>query len=400
MPAICLYFRAHQSVALKKISFFEFGQDPDLIDRPQSYENLHKRLNQLYIPVFSTLRDMISDHRGIFHLSFSISGILSEQIHKYFPHHYSQLVEFMQMKEIEVIASTYYHSCASAYSLNEFRTQLIFQLEKISEIKAKRSNFFCNADLTYHSAMGGTIYGLDLRGVFFRSPEKRNVSNDSINSIYHDPGYKNLKLIPVDERFQEVFRKGPFLKKRESKALLLSMVSDIIQNPASMIVFPIDLDDPASPRTGIKSRLNFIKQFVDLSLATEKITFPKPSQILEGNIDTKKLFIPNPVNQKRDPLGYPSILREEALRVLFSLEQKIKKTKNRHLLFLWRILQSQDLLKKLNREISEEKNSTTIQPEVPSPHEAYLDFMNALSSLDIFTQKVIEGSVDPFQHNP
>jgi alpha-amylase len=390
MPAICLYFRAHQSVALKKISFFEFGQDPDLIDHPQNYKNLHKRLNQLYIPAFSTLRAMISNHRGAFHLSFSMSGILLEQIHKYFPHHYTQLVEFMQLKEIEVIASTFYHSCASACSLNEFRMQLILQLKKISEITPKRSNYFCNADLSYHSAMGETIYGLGLKGVFFRPWEKKNAADDSIYSIYHDPGFKNLKLIPADEKFQEAVRKGPFQKSSEAKALSVSMVSDIIEHPASLMVFPIDLDDPAIPVTGIKSRLNFIKQFVELSLATEKITFRNPSQFLEGNINTKKLFIRNPVHQKIDPSGYDSVLRKEALRYLYSLEQKIKTTNDRHLLHLWRILQSHDHLKKLSRERSQEKKRTTIQLEAPSPHEAYLDFMNALSALDIYAQKKIE----------
>ncbi len=206
-------------------------------------------------------------------------------------------------------------------------------------------------------------------------------------------------LIPVDEKLTEGFRKGALPKRSESEYILEKMISDIIRHPTTRRVILIDLDDPTFPDTGIKGRLNFIKQFVDFSLATGKITFIRPSQLLESSADIKKLIIAQPAIQKKKQLQYEYILREEALRYLYNLEQKIKKTEDKHLQFLWRILQSMDHLQKISREGYLQKNHNRNQPDTSSPHERYVDFMNVLSAFDIYVNNRIERSAHPFHHD-
>ncbi len=400
MPGICFYFRAHQPIALKRISFFEFGQPPDLVDHAQNYRNLQKYIEGIYFPAFTMLQDLIVTYRDAFHFSLSVSGILLDQLDLYYPRYHSHLQDFMRSDQIELISTTYFHSCAHAYSADEFISQLLLYKEKILGFTGKGMNIFCNADSTYHSGLAENINRQQIKGVILRNPTRRRAGKKSPDLLYCDSRNENLKLFLINQKYSEVFRKGPFSSKKKSSGLLKKMLDEIAQRPASLIMIQIDLEDSNIPYTDFKNRLDFIKQFIDLSLSTGKIDFLNPSEILDRTDPAETFFVHEPENRKSTGSETMNIIKKEAFRYLYSLEEKIKRTGLQDLIYLWRAMQSIDHIRKFGEKEITKRDLSSEKWPLSTPHEIYLDYMNALSALDIYAQNRMDHSSDLFHHNP
>lgn len=384
MPGICLYFRIHQPVAIRKVSFFDFGSTPDLIDRKKNSNKLKNRLDQVYLPAFSMLRNLISKHKGAVQLALSVNGMLLDQISHFSPSYYKEIRDFMNQEEIEIIASSYFHSLASLASQDEFRIQVNLEKKKILEVTGNEPVFFCNPDLSFRTSMLTILRDLQMNGIFIRSQSDSQLKSGQGPFIYNHPKVKNVWFFPVYEAFSEKFIRGALLPRRESNRLITEMVDKIGAGGSSPVVLLIDPDSPAGTEIDIIKSMDFLKHFVDRCLITEGADFWLPSQYLKNPHKNQKRFAVERMIPDSGHKHKRNILVKEAMRYLYSLEKRIKSRKDQDLLFQWRILQSYDHLQKLEQTDSLQGIRSPGSEESLTPHEAYLDFMNALTALDIY----------------
>lgn len=384
MPDFCLYFRIHQPVAIRKVSFFDFGSAPDLIDQKKQNNKLKRRLNQIYLPAFSILSDLISKYKGDFQLALSVNGILLDQISHFFPSHYKEIRDLMNLEEIEMIASTYFHSLASVGSLDEFRIQVTLEKKKILESTGKEPFIFCNPDMSVETSMLTILKDLRMNGILFGTRSEKQKKREPRPFVYVHPKIKNIGFLPVCETFSETFVKGAILPKCESEKLITEMVDEIRRGWNIPVVLLIDLDGPAGSEISISKRMDFLKRFVDRSLNTGEIHFQLPSQLIGNPEGIQERIVVDRLVLENDPLQKMNMLVKEAMRYLYSLEKRIKRSKDQNLLFQWRILQSYDYLQKFNRTGGQQGGEFSGSEASITPHETYLDFMNALTALDIY----------------
>ena len=80
-------------------------------------------------------------------------------------------------------------------------------------------------------------------------------------------------------------------------------------------------------------------------------------------------------------------MQKEALRFLYSIEEKIQTNSSKDIIEKWRQLQSVEHIKWMGEQISLEKELPLKSP-YKQPHDAYLNLMNAISSVDIFNNSI------------
>jgi hypothetical protein len=138
--------------------------------------------------------------------------------------------------------------------------------------------------------------------------------------------------------------------------------------------------------------LYLLKEFVKISLYSKKIDFMSPSTILKKLEPHDSISIPESVPHSGSTFKNSEVLRKEALRYLYSLEDKIKKTSDPDLLYQWRILQSSDHIMNIieDEDLIEGKLSHRLSSAM---HERFQNYMNALSCLDIHAHNILKNSI-------
>jgi len=393
MPAVCFHFKAHLPIHFKKISFFELGKSPDLIDHQKNYRHLRQKLENIYLPVFSMFHDLITTTRGDFHFSVSLSGTLLDQIEKHFSWFYRDLSDIVKLEETEMIASTYFHSMAYKYSFEEFMDQVDLHSKKNLAISGKKSNIFSNADPVYESGWANHLHDQHFKGVFLRRTDL-GIPESSPGFLYQDADNERLRLILINEMYSDLLEDGWRLPPKDVKIILKKTIYESVRDDTEVILLQIDLEKFGKRVPEIKRRINLIKQFVQLSLESGKIVFLKPSEILEKLQPVDKLTIHEPIYPTYQKITKTALFMREACRYLYSLEDKIKKTSDKNLIYSWRMLQSTDHILQLTGNENRKIEIRSPYPDSSTIHEHFLNYMNALSCIDIYATNTKEQSIN------
>ena len=85
MPSICLYLQVHQPCRLKNFSIFDIGKHNAYFDDEKNRTYLERIARKCYLPANNILFDLIKGTRGKFKVSFGLTGVLLEQLEKFFP---------------------------------------------------------------------------------------------------------------------------------------------------------------------------------------------------------------------------------------------------------------------------------------------------------------------------
>ncbi|GAH71507.1 unnamed protein product, partial [marine sediment metagenome] len=122
MASVCFYFQVHQPLRLRHYTIFD--TDDNYFD---DFKNVHickKVASKCYMPSNLLLLDLIKRYKGRFKISYSITGILLEQLELYAPEVLTLFQELAATGCVEFLAETYYHSLSFLYSQEEFIEQI------------------------------------------------------------------------------------------------------------------------------------------------------------------------------------------------------------------------------------------------------------------------------------
>ncbi|MDQ1278729.1 MAG: alpha-amylase [Thermodesulfobacteriota bacterium] len=160
MPAVCLYFQVHQPCRLKKYTAFDIGRVHDYEDENENRRLLDKVAARCYLPANALLLSLIRRHEGRFHVAFSISGVLLDQLAKCRP---DVLASFQGLGDtgcVEFMNETYCHSLSFLFSRDEFRAQVGGHRRKIKELFGQEGKTFRFTELIYNNDLAGEAENL------------------------------------------------------------------------------------------------------------------------------------------------------------------------------------------------------------------------------------------------
>ena len=120
MTYVCMYFQVHQPVRLRDYRVFDVGRDHNYFDDNRNEFYLKRISQKCYLPANQKLLELIEQSGGDFRVSFSITGVLLEELERKFP---DVLQSFQRLADtgcVEIFGETYYHSLAFLISRREF----------------------------------------------------------------------------------------------------------------------------------------------------------------------------------------------------------------------------------------------------------------------------------------
>src|SRR4030042_284291 len=124
MAEICLYFQVHQPYRLRDFRVFDIGSGGGHFDDVQNRAILQKVADKCYLPANQVLLEHIRNSDGRFKVSFSLSGVLAEQLDRDTPHVMNSFRELVSTGCVELLGETYYHSLAALVDAREFADQV------------------------------------------------------------------------------------------------------------------------------------------------------------------------------------------------------------------------------------------------------------------------------------
>ena len=198
MPAVCLYFQVHQPHRIRKYRVFDIGHAHDYFsDNSESNLNNQKILNKVasksYLPTNRILLELLHRHPQ-FKVSFSLSGVVMEQLKEYSPETLESFQELAATNRAEILSETYYHSLSFLYSKEEFASQIRLHQDLVRDIFGQQPIVFRNTELIYNNDLAAEVARLGFRGILAEGAD-HILGWRSPNFLYSPVSAPQLKLL-------------------------------------------------------------------------------------------------------------------------------------------------------------------------------------------------------------
>jgi len=168
MPPICIGFEVHQPYRLnRQFSPAKNVKKKDLFH--QYFDSLNEEIlkrvaDKCYNPATELILEKLDDG---FSCSFSLSGILIEQLEKWSRDTLSLFEQVAQHKNTELIGQTYYHSIASCFhDKTEFKEQVKLHSDLMYDQFRIRPVCFENTEFTFNNDVAAAIKEMDFSAIF------------------------------------------------------------------------------------------------------------------------------------------------------------------------------------------------------------------------------------------
>lgn len=383
MSALCLYFQAHQPLRIKKYSFFEIGREQSYFDTSLNKAVLHKVSDLCYLPTNELLLQLIKKHKGKFKCTFSLSGILLEQLAKYRPDVIASFQALAATGQVEFLGETYYHSLAAFFNPEEFDRQIKLHKKIIKKYFNIEPALFRNTELLFCDDIIPTLQKNGFKGIWIEGSEN-GIGRAHVNRNYSSYRDESFALLPrnyplSDEiafRFHQKLNADKFTRK------LLRYKSE-----DNSIHIGLDYETFGEHYEKDSGIHYFLKNWIDKSIASKVIKFVTSSESIKTHPPIKSLRIENVTSwadsEKDNSAWLGNDMQKECIEKLYGLRGIILKLKNRSLLDQWSALQCSDHFYYMSNKQHADGEVHNYFSPFDSPHSAYLSYINILTDLEL-----------------
>ena len=392
MRGICLYLHIHQPFRYRAYSIFDVGNSENYFSDPnynskQSNERIFRKVaEKSYYPTFDLLEKNLKKHEG-FKFSLSITGVWLEQAETWAPDLIDRLKKMVKTGRVELVAETYYHSMSFFYDREEFKAQVSQQVKKFKDVFGVVPKVFRNTEFSYNDEVGKTVEELGFEACLAEGWDKI-LGWRSPNFVYKAAGTKNLKLLLKNYRLSDdiAFR----FSNKEWKDWPLTVekyerwVDDACLNGNVVNLF-MDFETFGEHQWEETGIFEFMDRFIASWL---------------GKFDNKFLTVSEEAKEK--PVGEISMpwtvtwadterdlsawmgnkLQDEAMTALYSLREKVLKTKDKKLIDDFRKLTTSDHAYYMCTKYWNDGDVHAYFSAYDSPYDAFMYFLNILRSLE------------------
>ena len=194
MRNISFCFQMHAPYRLKRYRFFDIGQDHYYYDDMLTEDQISWISQTSWMPLLSTLKDMVRLSRGKFRFGIAVSGQTLQLCEQFAPEVIDQLRDLAETKAVEYVLMPFANSFAAEYDMNEFESQLKEGAELISELFGQKPQTIWNTELLYTDEIGEVVKNLGYKAVMTEGA-KHLLSWKSPNYVYTSAVSRSLKLL-------------------------------------------------------------------------------------------------------------------------------------------------------------------------------------------------------------
>ena len=391
MPAVVLYFHAHQPYRIKPYDLFSIGTDSQYFHhspspRLDNVQILKKVALKCYLPANQVLLDLLREHPD-FKVSFSLSGDLLDQLEEFLPEVIDSFRALVKTGRVELLNETYYHSLSVLYSTTEFNDQVNLHRQRLYDLFGVIPTAFRNTELIYSNDIAHKVAELGFKTILAEGVD-RFLGWKSPNFIYHPKDLPHLRVLlknyklsdDIAFRFSErSWNEWPLTASKFAQWLSAINGNGYVCN---LFMDYETLGEHQWSDTGIFDFLYHLPKelhhypdntFMTVSEAAR--SFPVSDAIDYPDITSW-------ADLERDLSAWVSNpMQQEALKTLYALEVAVKGSHDPNLIRDWRRLTTSDHFYYMCTKWFSDGDVHKYFSPNHSPHEAFIHFMNVLHDL-------------------
>jgi len=386
MASVCFYFQVHQPYRLRHYTIFD--ADDHYFDDHKNREICQKVARKCYLPANRLMLELIQQYEGRFKVSYSITGVLLEQLRNYAP---EVLASFQQLAEtgcVEFLAETYYHSLSALYSPDEFADQIRAHREITHELFGQTARVFRNTELIYSNAIAAMVEKIGGFDAILAEGADHILGYRSPNYVYRPPNTPTLKLLLKNYRLSDDiafrFSNRDWAEWPLSADKFARWVSAVNGNGYTVNLF-IDYETFGEHQWEDTGIFEFLRHLPGEVLTHPDNDFKTPSEVAASYEAVDAADVPHLVSwadTERDLsawLGNP--MQHNAIHELYQLEGVVKACGDSEILAQWRRLQTSDHFYYMCTKYFADGDVHKYFNPYETPYDSYINFMNVLDNL-------------------
>ena len=386
MPDFCLYFQAHQPNRLKPYSFFDIGKQPFYEDDLLNAHILSKVSERCYLPANRLFLDLIEKEEVDVRLSFSLSGVLLEQLECHRPDVLESFQKLVATGKVELLCETYYHSLCFRASGEEFTRQVELQQAILKRLFGVEPSVFRHTELIYFNELAAFVEGLGFSGQLAEGVPAR-LQGRSSNHLYRSPNVKNMPVILRNNGLSDdvAFR----FADRGWASYPLSAgnyAQWIAQAEGDVVGCFLDYETIGEHIEAEHGIFQFWNK-LPAALAAQGVGMRTPSQVLTEHEVVGEYDCHEPTSwadTTKDLSAWKSNpMQREAVAKIREMEGAVKSHREEALLHQWAKMQTSDHFYYMFTGTGGDEEVHQHFSPYTSAYDAYLHFMNALSDLQL-----------------
>lgn len=393
MKNICLYFQVHQPFRLKRYRFFDVGKDHYYYDDYLNKHILKKIANRCYLPTNELLYSLLTEFKGQFKVSFSLTGIFLDQLELYAPEVIKSFKKLTDTGYVEFLAETYSHSLAALGSPEEFVAQVNLHKEKIQSLFGLTPVVFRNTELVYSDSIGEQVSKMGFKAMLAEGA-KHVLGWKSPNFLYYNVIDPRLKVLLRNYKLSDdiAFR---FSNHSWSEWPLKSETYHnwLKGTPENEDFVNLFMDyETFGEHQPVESGIHqFLEHLVRLIIKDPVTGFALPTEIADTHHPVGPLSVPYPsswADEERDLSAWlGNEMQKEAFKKLYSLRKMVIQANDEDLSRDWAYLQASDHLYYMSTKFFADQSVHNYFNPYNSPYDAFINYMNILSDFIIRLEK-------------
>lgn len=392
MPSVCFYFQVHQPWRIKKYRVFDIGGDHNYFndDSDTSRNNravFKKVARKCYLPANEAIRELLARHSE-FRASYSLSGVFLEQAEQFAPEVIDSFRMLVDTGRVEILAETYYHSLSSLYSPKEFREQVRMHGDLVKKLFGVVPRVFRNTELIYSNAIAREVEAMGYSGILAEGAD-HIMGWRSPNFVYEPAGSEKMKLLLKNYRLSDdiAFR----FSSRDWVEFPLTAPKfaewvNAVNGAGEVVNLFMDYETFGEHQWEDTGIFAFLRALPTEILKHPDNGFVTPSEAIRKYKSVSELDIHHPISWadiERDLSAWLSnAMQNEAVKRIYSLEDRILKNGDVELVRDWRRLQTSDHFYYMCTKWWSDGDVHKYFSPYDSPYEAFIYYMNAVSDLE------------------
>ena len=395
MASVCFYFQVHQPFRIRHYTVFD--RDNNYFDDWKNAQVCRKVAKKCYLPSNLLMLDLIIKYKGRFKISYSITGVLLEQLELYAPEVLATFQKLADTGCVEFLAETYYHSLSYLYSRNEFVEQIEAHKQAMQRLFGQTPRIFRNTELIYNNDLAALIDQIGGFDAILAEGADHILGYRSPNFVYRPLKSNRLKLLLKNYRLSDdiAFR---FSERSwpewPIKADKFAGWVNAVNGCGFVVNLFMDYETFGEHQWQDTGIFDFLSHLPGEIFKHPDTDFKTLSEAVASYDAVDTLDFPGTTSWadiERDLsawLGNP--MQENALYELYRLEEKVKKTEDKDIIADWRKLQTSDHFYYMCTKYFADGDVHKYFNPYDTPYDSYINFMNVLDNLNSRCSKALQ----------
>jgi len=385
MASVVFYFQVHQPFRLRRYGIFDTGSN--YFDDRGNEEVCRKVATKCYLPTNRLIAELIDRWEGRFRVSYSLTGIIIEQLQRWAPEVMESFVNLSKTGCVEFIAETYYHSLAFLYDRQEFIEQTKKHCRIITELFGQRPRIFRNTELTYNNDVARVVEDMGFDAILTEGAD-HVLGYRSPNFIYNPPNCGELRMLMKNYRLSDdiAFRFGQrSWKEWPLTAEKFATWVDQINGNGYVCNLFMDYETFGEHQWADTGIFEFLRALPGAVFADGKNDFLTVSEAIDRYGPVGEIDVPHMISwadTERDISAWlGNSMQANALHDVYALTEEVLASGDEALLDDWRKLQTSDHFYYMCTKWFADGDVHKYFNPYESPYDAYINYMNILDNI-------------------